>query len=637
MRWPILLLALFAASDLWAQNFSVTSRQQDLAYVSTQIPKLHPNFFFQLDPAVFQAAVASLNAGVSTLTDAEFYVGIAQLVALAGDAHTTIYLSGPAAANAGFHSFPLQLRWLDDGIFVTAAAAPYSSAIGAQLVRVGGIAMDDAILKLASVISHGNDQWLHSQAVVYLLGQQILQGLHLVPPGATSSLTFQTLAGDQFTLDVGTSGSLDVVAPDPGIGVTPEYLRNTSMNYWSTYVAADRLLYFRYNACANDPSRPITSFIDDVLHTLDANSVDTFVIDYRGNGGGNESLIFPLGAGLIERLPALLANPRFRIYEVIDKGTFSSASDDAMDLKSPVLLQAGGLPASIDSSTVIFVIGEPTGGQPSGYGEVAGFTLPGSGLSGQYSTQFNDLKPGIAAGPSFNPDIWVHIRSTDYFARYDPVMAAILSRSNGPPAAPSGNAVVVNAASFRADQGLAPGSYAAVFGSFGEVPDQVLISGIAGHIVAAAPSQVNFLVPASVQPGTAAISVRAAGKELAAGSVEVTAAGPGIFVVNAADPAQPGAIEDQDYSVNSAANPAAAGSILQIFGTGYGPLDSTGQASVQAYVGDLPAQVHYSGPVAGYPGLWQINAQLPAGVHGQTPVYLGAGGLTSNAATVFVK
>jgi hypothetical protein len=58
------------------------------------------------------------------------------------------------------------------------------------------------------------------------------------------------------------------------------------------------------------------------------------------------------------------------------------------------------------------------------------------------------------------------VHASDFFSRHDPVMAAIVARSEGSAPGPSGGAIAVNGASFRAKQGLAPGSFASVFGSF---------------------------------------------------------------------------------------------------------------------------------------------------------------------------
>ena len=80
----------------------------------------------------------------------------------------------------------------------------------------------------------------------------------------------------------------------------------------------------------------------------------------------------------------------------------------------------------------------------------------------------------------------------------------------------------------------------------------------------------NFIVPETAARGTAAISIQAGGNEIADGTATISAAGPGIFVLQSANPQQPGAIENQDYSVNTTSNPAAAGTVAQIYATGYG-------------------------------------------------------------------
>jgi hypothetical protein len=61
------------------------SRRQDLDFVTNQLPKLHVNFFFQLSPADYRHASSLLASQIPNLTDAEFYVRLQQLVAMAGD------------------------------------------------------------------------------------------------------------------------------------------------------------------------------------------------------------------------------------------------------------------------------------------------------------------------------------------------------------------------------------------------------------------------------------------------------------------------------------------------------------------------------------------------------------------------
>jgi uncharacterized protein (TIGR03437 family) len=230
------------------------------------------------------------------------------------------------------------------------------------------------------------------------------------------------------------------------------------------------------------------------------------------------------------------------------------------------------------------------------------------------------------------PDIPIATRSTDFFARYDPVFGAMLARMSVVPSTPSGNLLTVNGASFHTEQGLAAGSIASAFGRFSQIPDQVLVNGLAGDLFGANTTQANFLIPATIAPGLATISVRAGGVELARGQATITGAGPGIFVLQGIDPTQPGAVENQDYSVNSGSNPAAPGSVVQIFATGDGQFAS----SAQVYFGDQPAQVLFSEDLVQYPGLWQVNAVVPPTVSGQVPIFLTAGNLASNGVTIWL-
>ena len=617
---PAVVISLVFAGCLFAQTSATSQqRQTDVQYVASQLPALHPDFFFQLNPADFNNAVQLLTAQAPTLTDPEFAVRLAQLVAMAGDPHTTLYLTGPA--------FPLTFRALDDGVFVTGAAPEYSNALGTRLVAVGSTDISTVLAQLATVIPHTSMQWVQYEAQSYLRVQQILQGLDLVPVTAASPLTFQDSTGNRFTLNVTPSGEALMTAPDAARGPLPDFVQNGNLNYWFTYFSAQRLLYFKYNVCEDDPANPFAALAVNLLNTLQSNPVDTFVLDFRGNTGGDTSVSDPLFSGLQQQLPALLSNPDFRIYDVIDGGTFSSGLDIAMGIKSSALAE---LYPGFDKATI--VVGEPSGGPPAGYGQVKPFSLPYLGLSGQYSTVYSPLQPYIPAGSAFEPDIPVSNRSADYFARHDPVLAAIVARATAPPAPPSGSTTVVSAASFRTDQGIAPASYASAFGTFPPNVDGIFINGLAAQIVVATPTQINFILPAALSAGTATISVRVGSSEVSTGQFTVVPASLGIFVLST-DPSQPGAVLNTDSSINGPGAPAPRNSILQIFGTGFAQ-------TTQVFFGDTAGQILYSGPT-GVPGLWQINATLPDGASGQLPVYAiaggGSGNTVSNAVTVWVQ
>ena len=108
-------------------------------------------------------------------------------------------------------------------------------------------------------------------------------------------------------------------------------------------------------------------------------------------------------------------------------------------------------------------------------------------------------------------------------------------------------------------------------------------------------------------------------------SATVAPSAPALF----ANPSGQATAVNQDGTLNSASNPAAFGSIMVLYGTGEG----VAGLPVTVAIGGYPAQVLYSGPVAGYAGLWQINVVLPSGYipPGNMSVLASVGGSSTQA------
>jgi uncharacterized protein (TIGR03437 family) len=56
-------------------------------------------------------------------------------------------------------------------------------------------------------------------------------------------------------------------------------------------------------------------------------------------------------------------------------------------------------------------------------------------------------------------------------------------------------------------------------------------------------------------------------------------------------------------------------------------------------IGGVPADVSFSGLAPGYVGLYQVNAQVPAGLaaNAATPVVISMEGIASNTVTIAVE
>jgi uncharacterized protein (TIGR03437 family) len=66
---------------------------------------------------------------------------------------------------------------------------------------------------------------------------------------------------------------------------------------------------------------------------------------------------------------------------------------------------------------------------------------------------------------------------------------------------------------------------------------------------------------------------------------------------------------NEDGTLNSAEHPVPRGSWISFYGTGEG----IAGLPVAVRIGGYAAEVLYAGAVEGYPGLFQVNARVPAG------------------------
>jgi uncharacterized protein (TIGR03437 family) len=136
-------------------------------------------------------------------------------------------------------------------------------------------------------------------------------------------------------------------------------------------------------------------------------------------------------------------------------------------------------------------------------------------------------------------------------------------------------------------------------------------------------------------------------------AMPVSPASPGLFTVAQSGSGQ-GCILNQDYSLNSAANPAARGDVVMIWGTGGGqtvPASTDGRFTAGTYptipppvtatIGGVDAEVKWAGAAPGMvAGINQFNVLVPSGAPSgnSVPIILKVGSVASpGTATLAVK
>jgi uncharacterized protein (TIGR03437 family) len=190
----------------------------------------------------------------------------------------------------------------------------------------------------------------------------------------------------------------------------------------------------------------------------------------------------------------------------------------------------------------------------------------------------------------------------------------------------------------------------------------VQVNGSAVPLSYISPTQVNFLLPSTLQSGTVQIQSANNGLNSAPVSATVSAAAPSFFTLGAVDAATGNSYIAAEHASGAIAGPASlvsgltttpynAGETMVLYGTGFGPTATVAPAGQlltaalplaalpTATVGGLPATVSYAGMVG--PGLYQFNVLLPAGTAvgatgatAEVPVVITAAGAQSQAKAV---
>jgi uncharacterized protein (TIGR03437 family) len=221
-----------------------------------------------------------------------------------------------------------------------------------------------------------------------------------------------------------------------------------------------------------------------------------------------------------------------------------------------------------------------------------------------------------------------------------------------------------NGAGFGA--AIAPGSWATVYGTFTGVTQQtgaipvgntlggvsITVAGLPAPVYFVSAGQINFIVPAAAPSGLQPFQVKTASATLDS-TIRLIPAAPGIFTQDTATPPK-GAVLNQNFSVNTASNPALRGEFIQIYGSGPGVFASPvtdgapapqfpdlnlTRSTPQAFVAGVPAEVQFSGLAPGFAALWQFNVKIPSQtfVTGRVPLIVYVDGVNSNEVSIFVQ
>ncbi|HKE19874.1 MAG TPA: hypothetical protein VKB80_33605, partial [Kofleriaceae bacterium] len=401
----------------------------------------HDRSFSRDARAAARSRLEALERSIARLSDAEIEVELARAIALAGNAHTRLYL---VRNRTEVRRLPLRVWWFRDQLRVVRAAGAASALLGCRVTAIDGIEVATAARRVADIES-GNALWHRYLSTYYLTSPEVLHAVGLTRSAERAVLSVDCatgggdLAADARDVSVAAlplerrSTPVEAwwdLAPShphqPGDGLraalradrAPRYLRSTGRNYWSERVPEDGAIYVQLNRSQPDPARPMAAFVADLAREIDARPPRLFVVDVRFDTGGDLTVATPL----VEELAPRLARRRIPVVVLTARSTFSAGITHAAQW-----VQLAGAR----------VVGEPAGDELDMWSEGGNLVLPCSQLTVHYANGFHaysrrdypQLRPYVLDldVASLEPAIAIEPSWADYLAGRDPVYAAAIA------------------------------------------------------------------------------------------------------------------------------------------------------------------------------------------------------------------
>ncbi|SCW79478.1 hypothetical protein SAMN04487970_10494 [Paenibacillus tianmuensis] len=319
-----LLIIISSSSPLdHEKKLQIMNWEEDLHVLSHELTSRHADAFFKITKEQFYVKVEEVRAQIPNLTASQVIVKLMELVALIGDSHTTVQQTSTSM-------LPFSLFNFSSGIYVVSSTPEFQFLIGQRLMEINGYPIASVKERYRDIIPHENEYWVSYQFPKYLKNLNLMYGLGFNQGKHENRFMFQNSQGgvQEIRIRSGTEVEDTVFFSKIGKDV-PLFLRNQSENYWYEYLSKNHTLYFKYNRCLEMKEKSIANITDMIMDDSRKHEIRKVVFDLRFNEGGRSDLLEPL----IEKL-RFNQNSHFKVYVIINNGTFSAGVSTAISLKN---------------------------------------------------------------------------------------------------------------------------------------------------------------------------------------------------------------------------------------------------------------------------------------------------------------
>lgn len=360
-------------------------RALDAAYLRS-----FPEFDRSYSPAAKAEAerlAAELAREAENLSHESFVLRVAEIVALANNAHTAIDQN---SLRKNTPRIPLRTFLFEDGLYVLRAPRTHGDLLGARVEAIEGRSIDEIYRLLARYLP-GPDRRRRLQLLPVLESPALLHAAGIAGDRSTLALTLRTvqeqlverrIAAEDRGPAAPVMNSIRLLFPAleggtvAGLPFTdsevPVWLRNRTRLF-----SSDRLplggYYLRLTHNSDGDEEPIESFLSAALAQVRSRRPNFVMLDMRMNGGGDYTKTYDFA----HTLPRAAAGTP--IYVLTSPWTFSAAITTIAALEDAAPEQ-------------VHIVGEPVGDRMSFWAEGGTFRLPNSQVAVYYAAGRHDYR-----------------------------------------------------------------------------------------------------------------------------------------------------------------------------------------------------------------------------------------------------
>ncbi|WP_299122987.1 tetratricopeptide repeat protein [uncultured Winogradskyella sp.] len=419
MKLSLYIICFLFIGSAFSQNqLSTEDWQEDLRYLQAEVHKNYSHLFKKVTAKDFDVEVEELFADIPNMEPHEINVAFSRIVSLFKYGHTQITFH--TVAERGI--LPVNLYHFNDGIFIEGVMKLHRETLGAKVLKVEGVEVEEALKRIRPVVPAENDQYFKAYGLRFLTVPDVLHAQGILKEW--SKTVTLTLEKDNVVFDYEfptiqleelSKGSTLTIPNENWLSArdqskTPLYLKDLNNKYYYfEYLKDSKILYVRQSSVFDDPKESLKDFYKRLFTFIDSNTIDKLVYDVRGNGGGNNYNNLQFIKGLMAR-PKI--NTKGKFFYIIGRETFSAAQN---------------LTNEISRYTEAILVGEPTAENINFYGDARRVVLPKSGINAYLSYAWWQDEPQWENQDATLPHVAVDMSFNEYKNNADPVLEAALN------------------------------------------------------------------------------------------------------------------------------------------------------------------------------------------------------------------